>query len=126
MNVGESYEITREVTPGLTAREFGSGGVDAFGTPAMIAFMEEASLTMVDSKLNEGKVTVGTSINVKHLAPTAVGDKVNVRATLEDIKDKKLVFSVEAYDSQNKIGEGTHERVIVDREKFMAMMSKGG
>ena len=124
MEKGDFNEISREVTPELTAREFGSGGVEAFGTPAMIALMEEASLSMIDPQLKEGQTTVGISVNVKHLAPTPVGDKVTVKATLKDMDGERLVFSVEAHDTQKKIGEGTHERVIVDIYKFMAKMNK--
>lgn len=120
MKIGDTNEITREVTPELTAKRFGSGGVDALGTPAMIAFMEEAALSMVDPKLDEGDATVGISLNIKHLAPTPVGDKVNVKAVLDEIDGKKLVFSVTAYDSSNKIGEGIHERFIINVSKFMS------
>lgn len=124
MQVGDTNEIKREVTPDLTAREFGSGGVEAFGTPAMVAFMEEAALSMIDPQLDKNETTVGISVNIRHLAPTPVGDEVTVKATLDKIEGKKLSFTVEAYDSQNKIGEGTHERFIVNIYKFMSTMQR--
>ncbi len=122
MEIGATNEITKEVTPEHSAKKFGGAGVDAFGTPALVAFMEEAALSMIDPHLEKGKATVGISMNLKHLAPTPIGDKINIKAVLDEIDGKRLVFSITAYDSNNKIGEAEHERFIIDISKFMTMI----
>lgn len=119
MEIGMTNKITREVTEQYSAKNFGSGAVDVLATPAMIAFMEEAALKLVAPELESGKNTVGTLVNVKHLAPTPIGDQVEITAVLEDIDGKKLTFSLTAYDSNTKIGEGKHERFIINVDKFM-------
>jgi len=104
-----------------TAASYGSGGVDVYATPAMIGLIENTSLNAVDSFLPEGYATVGVHLDVKHLAATPVGMKVTATAELIEIDRKKLVFKVEAFDEKDKIGEGTHSRFIIDKEKFLKM-----
>ncbi len=103
-----------------TAKAMGSGNLEVFATPAMIALMEKAATLAVAECLPEGSSTVGTMINVKHIAATPVGMNVAARATLNQIDGKRLVFTVEAFDGKDKIGEGQHERFIINVEKFMA------
>ncbi|MDD2573098.1 MAG: thioesterase family protein [Bacillota bacterium] len=98
---------------------FGSGGVKVFATPMMIGLMENAALSAVDLHLPKGYVTVGTRIDVRHLAATPVGMKVYAMAQLTGIDGKRLEFKVEAYDEKEKIGEGSHERYIIDVERFI-------
>ncbi len=124
MKMGDQKKIVKSVTEKESARAYGSGSIDVLATPAMIAFMEEASLALVDPTLEVGKATVGTGINIKHVAPTPIGDEVTITTVLDEIDGKRLVFSVAAYDSQNKIGEGKHERVIINKSKFMSKLSK--
>lgn len=93
-----------------------SGRLEVFATPAMVALMEEAS---VSAFLDEGVETVGTKISVSHLSATPVGIWVTAFATLEEVDGRRLVFSVEAFDEKGKIGYGTHERMLVDSLKFM-------
>jgi len=109
-----------------TAVKFGSGGVRVFATPMMVALMENAALNAVDPHLGEGFATVGLSLNVKHMAATPVGMKVTARAELIDIEGKKLTFRIEAYDEQEKIGEGTHERYIIELAKFLERTGRKG
>ena len=104
-----------------TAASYGSGGVDVYATPAMIGLIENTSLNAVDSFLPEGYATVGVHLDVKHLAATPVGMKVTATAELIEIDRKKLVFKVEAFDEKDKIGEGTHSRFIINKEKFLKM-----
>lgn len=120
-----------ELTPGLTgearttvvhensAAAVGAGGVEVFGTPMMIALMENAAWRAVEDSLEEGDVTVGTVVNVRHLAATPLGQKVRATAELIEIDGRRLVFKVEAYDEKRKIGEGQHERFIVSLERFL-------
>jgi fluoroacetyl-CoA thioesterase len=102
-----------------TAKAFGSGRAEVFATPCMIALMENAAYMAVQPALNFGQSTVGISINAKHIAATPVGSKVTARATLTDIENKKLTFSIEAHDETELIGTAVHERFIIDEERFM-------
>ena len=103
-----------------TAKSLRSGGLDVLATPMMVALMEEAALTSVRPYLDEGMDTVGTSISVSHLSATPVGLKAWAESELVEIDRRRLVFSVKAYDEMGLIGEGTHERFVVDMEKFTA------
>ena len=111
-------EARTKVTGDNTALKFGSGSVDVFGTPAMIALMEEASINTVDKKLPEGFVTVGIELSIKHIAATPKGMNITASAELLEIDGKRLVFKVEAFDEVEKIGEGTHQRYIIELDKF--------
>jgi predicted thioesterase len=111
------------VTDAYTAASFGSGAIAVYATPAMIALMESAALSAVDT-LPQGWSTVGTELNVKHLSATPVGMKVYARAELLSIDGRALSFKVEAFDEADKIGEGTHGRFIIEVEKFLAKTEK--
>ncbi|HWQ31024.1 MAG TPA: thioesterase family protein [Negativicutes bacterium] len=126
LKTGMSAQIERTVTEDDTAVKFGSGGVKVFATPMMVALMENAALNAVDPQLGEGYATVGLSLNVKHLAATPVGMKVTARAELTGIECKKLTFRVEAFDEEEKIGEGTHVRYIIELERFLSKTAKKG
>ncbi|MCX7781575.1 MAG: thioesterase family protein [Negativicutes bacterium] len=119
LHIGMKAEKKEAVTNDNTAVRYGSGGVAVYATPAMIGLMEGACLAAVDPHLPSGMATVGTHLNVKHLAATPVGMTVRASAELAEIAGKRLVFKVEAYDDKEKIGEGTHERYIIDLAKFM-------
>lgn len=119
LKVGMTAEMEKLVTEKDTAANFGSGAVLVFATPMMIGLMENASLKAVDEHLPENFATVGTHLDVKHLAATPVGMKVKVRAELVEINGKKLKFKVEAYDEKDKIGEGYHSRYVINVPKFI-------
>lgn len=119
LNLGMKYKQEKTVTINDTAATFGSGAAEVFATPMMIGLMEGAAMNAVKSNLPEGHSTVGISVNIKHLSATAVGKKVWAEAELVEIDRKRLVFKVDAYDEDKKIGEGTHERFIIDEQKFM-------
>lgn len=85
----------------------------------MIGLMENAALSAVDPHLPEGMATVGTELNVKHLSATPMGMVVRAKAELLEVTGRRLVFNLEAYDELEKIGEGTHERYIINIEKFL-------
>lgn len=108
------------VTDELTAAHIGSGLVKVFATPMMIALMESTCAESVASELEAGCSTVGTHINVSHCAATPVGMVVRCDSELIEIDRKRLVFKVAAFDERGLIGEGTHERFIVDNAKFQA------
>ncbi|MEE4198335.1 MAG: thioesterase family protein [Bacteroidales bacterium] len=116
---GISYTASQVVVYEDTAAKYGSGLVEVFATPAMIALMENAALKAVYTHLPEGFTTVGFELNVRHLKPTPIGMNVECTATLKEVLGKKLVFHVVAHDEEGKIGEGTHIRYIIDTRKFM-------
>lgn len=123
---GMAAQVEKVVSEEDTAVRFGSGGVRVFATPMMIALMENAALNAVDPYLGEGHATVGVSLDVKHMAATPVGMRVTANAELLEIVGKKLTFKVEAYDEQEKIGEGIHVRYIIDVSKFIERTEKKG
>ncbi len=112
-------EATTIVVYENTAASVGAGGVEVFGTPMMIALMENAAWRAVANGLEEGDVTVGIVVNVRHLAATPLGQQVRAKAELIEIDGRRLVFNVEAYDEKRKIGEGQHERLVVNLERFI-------
>lgn len=103
-----------------TAKTLGSGTLEVFGTPAMIALMEFTALSSVAPYLEAGAGTVGTLLNVSHDAPTPLGMKVWCESELMAVDRRRLVFHVKAFDASGLIGEGQHERFIIDNEKFQA------
>lgn len=114
------------VTDKDTAKAVGSGGLNVFATPAMIALAEKTALQSILEYLSEGESTVGTKLDISHIAATPVGMKVSCETELIEIDRRKLVFSVNVYDEAEKIGEGTHERFIVNDEKFMTKAESKG
>jgi predicted thioesterase len=84
----------------------------------MIALMERASVAAVDHLLPEGQLTVGTHVDVRHLAPTPLGMRVTAQSELVAVDERRLIFHVEAFDEEEKVGEGTHQRMIVDLARF--------
>lgn len=113
--VGETTEL---VTSENTAYRWGSGLVEGFSTPAMVALMENAAFGATKDLLPVGQTTVGVEVNIKHLAATRVGMTVRARAELVEVEGRKLLFKVEAWDDAEKIGVGTHTRFIVDVSRF--------
>ena len=101
-----------------TAKAMGSGTLDVFATPALIALMEETCWRSVANELEEGSGTVGTLLEIKHTAPTPVGMKVTCESTLTEVDGRRLVFEVIARDAKGVVGEGKHERFIIQNEKF--------
>lgn len=119
LKTGITGEATTTVVHENTAAHLGAGGVEVFATPMMILLMEIASAQAVANDLDAGYVTVGTLVNVRHLAATPLGQQVHATAELIEIDGRRLVFKVEAYDEKQKIGTGQHERFIVNLERFM-------
>ncbi len=116
---GLQASVERIVTEADTARALGSGDVDVFGTPAVVAACEEASVLAVKPHLADGQTTVGTRIALDHLAPTPIGGKVTASSVLEGVDGRSLTFTIRASDGSGEIARGTHTRVVVGREHFM-------
>ena len=111
-------QVTTTVTPENTAKHLGSGNATVFATPAMIRLMEMAGVKAVDHLLPEGYRTVGVGVNVQHLAATPLGMTVTATAELLEVDGRKLTFRVYAQDEEDKIGTGTHTRMIINVERF--------
>ena len=120
METGMKGTKTLTVTPEMTAERVGSGLLPVYATPMMIAEMENVSSMSVAPYLQEGEGTVGTKINVSHVSATPVGMEVRIETELTEIDRRRLVFSVRAYDEAGLIGEGEHERFVIQNEKFLA------
>ncbi|SDB97863.1 thioesterase family protein [Williamwhitmania taraxaci] len=121
---GITFESTQTVTANDTASKYGSGLVEVFATPAMVALMENACLNAVLPYLPEGFSSVGVDISVSHVKATPMGKVVKCMATLTKVDGRKLDFEVVASDEEGLIGKGTHSRYIINIEKFMEKLKK--
>ena len=108
------------VTEAYTARSLNSGALPVFGTPMLVALMEGCAHESVLPCLEKGQGTVGTGLDIQHLAPTPVGGHVRAESLLVKVEGRLLTFEVRAYDEAGLIGQGTHERFIVQNDKFTA------
>ena len=117
----EGLRGTKEiiVAKELSAQNVGSGLLPVYATPSMIALMENTAFESVAEYLEEGCGTVGTSLNVKHVAATPIGMKVTCETELIKVDGRALTFTVKAFDECGLIGEGTHERFVIMEEKFL-------
>ena len=120
LKIGLKGEASVEVVFENTAAAVGSGGLEVFGTPSMIALMEKAALQSVQPYLDEGQGTVGLHLDVAHLAATPVGMTVRAESELEKVEGRMLFFQVRAYAGDELIGEGRHQRCIVYNDRFLA------
>lgn len=123
METGIRGIIETVVTQKESAKTLGSGLLDVYATPAMIALMEGCASQSVAPYLDEGCGTVGTAVNIRHLAATPIGMKVYCESILTEVDGRRLLFNVKAYDETGLIGEGTHERFIINSEKFFAKVN---
>jgi len=116
--VGMKGQAQTSVTALNTAKAMGSGLLEIFATPAMVALMEQAAVNSLE--LPVGQSSVGTALNIKHTAATPLGGEVFATAVLVEIERRRLVFSVEVRDEAGQIGIGKHDRFIIDVEPFLA------
>lgn len=119
MEVGLIGKAETTASSENSAEVMGSGNLPVFATPAMVALMEKAASTSVKPFLQDVESTVGTMMNITHISATPLGMKVNAESTLTEIDGRKLVFEVKAFDEKGLIGKGTHERFIINAEKFI-------
>lgn len=104
------------------ALKMGSGDMEVFATPSMVALMENAAMVAVAAALPEGSTTVGSEMNCSHIKPSKLGATITATAVLTAVEGRKLTFTVGASDEQGIIGEGVHIRFVVDRARFMAKL----
>jgi len=120
VSVGQTATSTVTVTESNIAKTMKSGSLEVFATPAMCALMEEAAQAAVQPHLEEGKGTVGISLSISHDAPSPMGSTITAKATVTAVEGRKITFNIEASDGVGIIGKGTHERFVINNEKFMA------
>lgn len=118
--IGHRHEETVVVDKTNIASAVGSGLVDVYATPMMVALLELAASNCVKEFLDDGEVTVGAEIEVNHSAPTPVGMKVTAAASVKSVDRRRIDFIIEVTDEAGEIGAGTHVRYVVDKAKFMA------
>jgi predicted thioesterase len=116
---GDYREDVYPVEERHSASHVGSGSVKVLATPWMIAFMENTARKMMGDVLPEGYSSVGIRVDVRHLAPTPVGGQARVRVEAQTVEAGKVVFLVQAWDGQEQIGTGTHERAAIDEARFL-------
>lgn len=117
MKIGEIYKLTHIVAESETAEILGSGGLPVYSTPSMICLMELASYKMAEA---EGHQTVGTKVNISHLRACRPGTELTATAEILEFEGRRIEFSVKVEDADGLIGEGTHQRYIIDPERFMS------
>ncbi len=120
INTGIKGVARTVVNNSNTAMAMGSGELEVFATPSMVALMEKSAVECLKGRLEEGLGTVGTVININHVSATPLGMEVYAESELIEIDGKHLVFSVKTFDEKGLIGEGAHERFIINNEKFMS------
>lgn len=120
LSVGIKGNLERTVTEDLTAEALGSGLLPVFATPAAVALAEETAWRSVAGELEEGQGTVGTLMELAHIAATPLGMKVRCETELVKVDRRKLVFTVKIYDEKEKVADGRHERFIIDNAKFLS------
>ena len=120
---GVTNTLTIVVDESMTADRFGNTGVHVLATPMLVSYFELAAHQLALPALEPGQGTVGSHIDIRHLAATPIGMRVTFRATLTERDGRRLLFQVEADDDDERVGEGSHERFVVDMRRFMGRIA---
>jgi fluoroacetyl-CoA thioesterase len=123
ITIGLTGEQTTAVTESLSAITFGSGSLPVYATPALVTLMEIAAVNAINHLIPAHQTSVGTFISIKHLAASALGQTIRARAEVTQVEGNQITFTVQAWDTKQLIGEGTHTRFIVDIERFMKRLA---
>lgn len=124
LSIGLAYEYEVKTSQKDSAISMGSGSVEVFATPSMIAYMERSAMLLVENQLEKQQTTVGSFLKINHLKATAIGQTIRFHAKLVKIEGEKLEFEVSAYHQEEEIGNGVHTRYIINKEKFLSNLSK--
>ena len=122
IEVGACYTLQEEVTFEKSANQVGSGLLDVYSTPAMIALMERASYLCVQNYLDENESTVGGAVNIRHLKPTAIGKNVVCTSKVKEVSKTRIEFEVIVEEDRITIGKGNHTRFVIDKDSFLEML----
>jgi predicted thioesterase len=125
MEIGDSIQVGLRgegdfvVSDEYAANYIGSGSLDVLATPGLVAFMERIAHSLLEERFSEGYSSVGTMVEVHHLAPTPVGASVHVQCEVIEVDGRRITFGVQAWDENGKIGEGRHQRMVIDVKRFL-------
>lgn len=119
IKIGLVREAEITVNQEMTADHIGSGSLQVFATPAMVAFVEQVCRKMADERLPEGQSTVGIRVDVRHLAPTPLGGQVRLRAEITAFDGRQIEYKVNLWDETELVGEANHIRAIIDEDRFL-------
>lgn len=122
INPGLTYELEELVTFDKSAHHIGSGNLEVYSTPSMIALIEKTSLRGIEAFLEKDESSVGGKVNVLHLLPTAIGKRVVCKSTVISIKHNRIEFEVVVFENDKLVGKGAHTRFIIDKASFMAKL----
>jgi fluoroacetyl-CoA thioesterase len=120
--VGAEREERRLVTPDVAINFLGVDSARVLATPQLIGFLETTSRNLIKQFLGQGQDSVGTVVNVRHLAATPIGMQVRLRSEIAAVDNRRVTCKVEAWDDSEKVGEGTHERFVIDVARFAARL----
>lgn len=125
IEINKQFKQTYVVSELNTAKYMGSGDLNVLATPSLVTFMENAAKTFLNSFLTSDLGSVGSNININHLAPTLVNKEITILGEItEIIKDKIIIFNLEAFEGEKKIGDASHTRVIINNEKFINKLNQ--
>ena len=125
IEINKQFKQKYIVSDTNTAKFMGSGDLEVLATPSLVAFMENAAKTYLNTFLSDEFGSVGSNININHLAPTLVGKEITIQGEIaEVIKEKVIIFSLGAFEEDKKIGDASHTRVIINNKKFIDKLTK--
>ncbi len=119
IDVGRSFQRQTRVEEWMTAEKAGNKGVDVLGTPILLQLIEQAAIECLAPMLSPDEISLGTNIELSHIAPTPVGFIVRTEVEVIGVDGRRVNFAVAAFDEREKIAEGTHERYVMARTKFL-------
>jgi fluoroacetyl-CoA thioesterase len=124
LDIGRSYQSQTRVEEWMTAEKAGNRGVDVLSTPMLLQLIEEAAIHCLAPILGETEVSLGSHVDLNHLAPTPVGFIVRIEVEIIGLDGRRVNFAVAAFDEREKVAEGTHERYVIDRAKFLTNLEE--
>ena len=124
VDIGRTYQSQTRVEEWMTAEKAGNKGVDVLSTPMLLQLIEEAAVTCLGPILSADEVSLGAYVELTHLAPTPVGFIVRTEVEVIGVDGRRVNFAVAAFDEREKVAEGTHERYIIDRSRFLANLEE--
>jgi fluoroacetyl-CoA thioesterase len=124
IEVGRTYQSQTRVEEWMTAAKAGNRGVDTLSTPMLLQLVEEAAMQCIAPVLDDDEVTLGTHVDLTHLAPTPVGLIVRTEVEVLKVEGRRIEYAFTAFDEREKIAEGTHERYVTSREKFLERLEE--
>jgi len=124
VDIGRTYQSQTRVEEWMTAEKAGNKGVDVLSTPMLLQLIEEAAVACLGPILSADEVSLGAYVELTHLAPTPVGFIVRTEVEVIGVDGRRVNFAVAAFDEREKVAEGTHERYIIDRSRFLANLEE--